>query len=210
MSKKTRAFLAGFSVCCATIVGAHAAGMDDVNRSLMRGDGASAISALRPLAEKGDPQAQTLLGLMLSIGQGVAKDPKEASQWYLRAAEQGSVQAQHNLADMYADGVGVEKDYKKAALWYAKAAERNDFDAQYKLGGLYELGSGVQKSTVIAYALFSLSASTNPDQGNPAAKDLQRLSSQMKASEIDAAKKLESELSKPAYFRQALDKHLNK
>ena len=48
-------------------------------------------------AEQGDAEAQSVLGLMYSLGLGVPQDSQEAVKWYRRAAEQGNAGVQSNL-----------------------------------------------------------------------------------------------------------------
>ncbi len=47
-----------------------------------RGDYATALRELRPLANQGDADAQHNLGLMYYKGQGVAQDQAVAVKWY--------------------------------------------------------------------------------------------------------------------------------
>ena len=95
------------------------------------------------LAEEGDVSAQTLLGHMYRVGDGVPQDDAEAARWFRRAAERGDASAQYNLGDMYFDGEGVPRDHAKAAEWYRRAAEQGHASAQFGLGVLLEYGSGV-------------------------------------------------------------------
>ena len=67
--------------------------------------------------------AQSNLGLMFEIGQGVNQDYKAAFKWYKRAADQGNADAQNNLGFMYLQGLGVTQDYKVALKWYKLAAD---------------------------------------------------------------------------------------
>ena len=52
-----------------------------------RGDYATALQLLRPLAEAGDANAQFHLGRIHLGGRGVAKNETEAAQWFRRAAD---------------------------------------------------------------------------------------------------------------------------
>ena len=54
-----------------------------------RGDYEAALKELRPLAQEGDPAAQTNLGMMYDFGFGVPQDDKEAVRWYRLAAAAG-------------------------------------------------------------------------------------------------------------------------
>jgi len=83
-----------------------------------------ALALLKPLAERGNPQAQYRLGMLFDQGLGVAKNLVEASEWYRKAAVQGYALAQYNLGDMYYKGEGVPKDSTMAASWYRNAAEQ--------------------------------------------------------------------------------------
>ena len=54
-----------------------------------RGDYATALRELKPLAENGVPRAQFYLGVMYAKGQGVPQDYTEAVRWYRLAADHG-------------------------------------------------------------------------------------------------------------------------
>ena len=69
-----------------------------------RGDFATALRELTPLAEQGHAGAQTFLGVMYREGQGVPQDDKTAVKWFTLAAEQGKARAQYNLGVMYRKG----------------------------------------------------------------------------------------------------------
>ena len=104
------------------------------------GDYVTALREWQPLAEQGDADAQYMLGLMYSKGQGVPWDDKAAMQWYRRAAEQGYAGAQAELGLMYYHGRGVPKDEKAAVQWYRRAAKQGHADAQFHLGWIYYYG----------------------------------------------------------------------
>ena len=87
-----------------------------------RGDHATALRELRPLAEKGDARAQEILGVIYAAGQGVPKDHAEAMKWFRKAAVQGDAAAQNALGFMYAAGRGVPQDYVLAHMWFSLAA----------------------------------------------------------------------------------------
>lgn len=75
------------------------------------------VASMRPAAEKGYPEAQFQLGLTYHLGQGVAKDDREAVRWFGLAAEQGLAEAQFLLGVSYYRGEGVAKDRLRAYLW---------------------------------------------------------------------------------------------
>ena len=126
------------------------------------------VAQLTAKAEKGDAQAQFLLGRAHAIGDGVPKDAVEAAKWYRHAAEQGNAIAQNNLGAKYAAGVGVPKDFAEAVKWWRKAAGQGLAAAQHNLGVSYENGDGVPKDYVEAYKWANLAAA----QGNANGKKL--------------------------------------
>ena len=87
-----------------------------------RGDYATALKEWRPLAEQGEARAQTNLGVMYRLGEGVPQDDTEAVRWYRRAAEQGHTKAQFKLGAMYFMGRGVPQDDVQAHMWLNLAA----------------------------------------------------------------------------------------
>ena len=106
-----------------------AAPSDDALVALARGDYATALKIIRPLAAKGEAWAQFNLGLMYNIAQGVTQDYAAAMSWYRKAAEQDDAYAQTNLGVMYYSGRGVPQDYVQAHMWWSLAAAKGDADA---------------------------------------------------------------------------------
>jgi len=107
---------------------------------------AVSIEALRARAERGDAEAQFMLGERYFLGKGVPQNEKEAAKWYHLAAEQGHAQAQYELGVMYDNGQGVPQNDKEATKWFRLAAEQGIAEAQYNLGVMYELGEGVPQN----------------------------------------------------------------
>ena len=93
---------------------AAAADMAAGREAYQREDYAAALNQWRPLAERGNAEAQTNLGVLHNHGQGVARDRVAAAKWYLKAANQGHAQAQTNLGVMYYHGQGVAQDFSEA------------------------------------------------------------------------------------------------
>ena len=74
------------------------------------GDYAKALSIWKPLAEKGDTQAQRGMGKLYEKGRGVDRDFATAIKWYRPAAEKGDAESQYRLSVAYGWGLGgVEK-----------------------------------------------------------------------------------------------------
>ena len=96
-------------------------------------------------AEPGAAQAQYEEGRRFWNGAGVDQDPKQAADWFDRAARQGRAAAQCALGLCYERGDGVEQDMWQAAAWYQWAAQQDDVEAQLHLSECYEKGRGVPK-----------------------------------------------------------------
>jgi TPR repeat protein len=112
----------GFKIAVAMLIlaagfaGSVAAGpLEDGVAAGQRGDYATAMQRLRPLADQGNAIAQVSLGLMYSEGQGVQQDYAAALSWYRKAADQGLAIAQVYLGTMYAIAQGVPQNYAEAA-----------------------------------------------------------------------------------------------
>lgn len=89
-----------------------------------------------PLAERGDPSAQTYLGFMFETGRGVPQNYTEAAMWYHRAAEQGDSLAQYSLGLLYDRGQGVPRDIVEASKWLnlaTAAAPRKAREARQRI-----------------------------------------------------------------------------
>ena len=143
-------------------------GFDEGFQAFISKEYAKALAEFRPLAIKGNAQAQRFLGVMYRRGNGVPRDGKQAAGWYLKAAGQGDGLAQSALGEMYEDGEeGVQRDEAAAADWYRKAAEQGIARAQNFLGGMYFDGrGGLPKDDDRAVILFRKAA----EQGNVSAQ----------------------------------------
>src|SRR5262245_53991998 len=67
-----------------------------------------------PLAERGEPKAQSGLAYLYLNGLGVIQDFELALYWYTQAAEQDEPEAQAYLGSFYTTGFGVERDLVQA------------------------------------------------------------------------------------------------
>jgi uncharacterized protein len=152
--------------------GTAAADYQDGLDAVKRGDYATALQELRPLAEQGHAVAQALVGAAYSEGLGVAKNDKEAVKWYRLAAEQGLAFAQSNLGIIYASGTGVLQNYVEAVKWFRKAAEQGDAKAQFKLGVFYALGSGGLPTDIELSYMWLNIAAANGDETSVEYRDM--------------------------------------
>ena len=90
------------------------------------------------MANNGDADAQFNLGRLYEYGRGVAKDPVQAQQWFLKAAQQKNADASYHLGFRYETGRGVRKDYTQALKWYRIAAKQGSDEASSYLEFEYE------------------------------------------------------------------------
>jgi TPR repeat protein len=174
-----------------------AAHIEAGNAAYEKGNYHTALQLIRPLAEEGDPRAQSMLGLLYYRGRGVPQDDAQALKWFRSAAEAGDALAQLNLGVMYADGRGVPQDNKEAANWYRRAADQGNPQAQYNLGLWYAQGEGGRPDKVRAHMWFNLAAARFPpsDSRSRAAAVTSRdaVASNMTAEEIAQAQRLARE-----------------
>ena len=116
MKVKTRAIAYGLAVCLftQTTVGGP---LEDATAAADRGDFATALRLIKPLADQGDAKAQFHLGTMYENGQSVPQDYGASVKWYRKAADQGDAAAQSNLGLMYGAGKGVPRNFVLAYMW---------------------------------------------------------------------------------------------
>ena len=94
---------AAFILSCVSgslISSAQAGPWEDGMAAYNRGDYVPAIRLFRPLAEKGNPKAQSVLGVMYRRGQGVARNSAHAFVWLTLAAARGDARAKSELRDV--------------------------------------------------------------------------------------------------------------
>ena len=135
-----------------------AAPTDKAAAAMQKGDFKTALKELDPLAARGDPNAQFMLGMLHDAGKGVPQDPARAAMWYRKAAEQKHLIAQMFLGVFYHSGQGVKQDYKEAARWFRAPADSGYDHAQFYLGWMYASGQGVKKNEDVAIQWLSRAA----------------------------------------------------
>lgn len=167
-------------------VDAMAQDFSKIRSAWLANDYVTMLGELRPLAEQGYPEAQTLLGTAYREGAGVPKNDAEAAKWYTKAATQGYSKAQFNLAVAYANGGGVAKDYSKAAHWYLLAAKQGDENAQFNLAMMYGKGEGLPVDVIAAHMWMNISTQNGHVRG---LKGLGIIERQIGPSDIEEAER---------------------
>jgi hypothetical protein len=84
----------------ALVSSAWAGPWEDGMAAYNRGDYVPAIRLFRPLAEQGNPKAQSVIGTMYRKGQGVAKNSARAFMWFSLASKRGDAKAKAELHEV--------------------------------------------------------------------------------------------------------------
>ena len=127
------------------------AGIDAWQRS----DYAGAVTIWRPLAEKGDADAEFNLGQAYRLGRGVATNLAAAKTWFERAANQGHLDAETTLGLL----LFQNSDQADGLKWLKKAAERGEPRALLVYGTALVNGDSVTQDPVLGYAYVSRASS---------------------------------------------------
>lgn len=152
--------------------GARAETFADGLMSYFMNDYAVAAKILQNHAERGNLDAQVLLGTMYEKGEGVARNMREATKWWKKAADRGKAEAQYKMGNIYENGKGVSRDLREAIKWYRRAAEQENTKAQRALAYAYSKGYGVAKDNKEAAIWWGKAA----QQGDPHAQCILALS----------------------------------
>jgi cell division protein FtsN len=136
------------SLAAAPVLADVKAGVD----SWTAGHYAAAVQQWRPLADKGDADAQFNLAQAYKLGRGVPVDLGKAEALYGKAAAQGHVQA----SDTYGLLLFQRGERAQAMPYIRSSAARGDARAEYILGLAHFNGDVVEKDWVRAYALVSM------------------------------------------------------
>jgi len=126
------------------------AGIDAWQRS----DYSGAVAIWRPLAEKGDADAEFNLGQAYRLGRGVATNLAAAKTWFERSASQGHVDAETTLGLLLFQN-GEQPDGLK---WLKKAADQGEPRALLVYGTALVNGDSVTQDPVLGYAFVSRAA----------------------------------------------------
>ena len=113
------ALRAALAAALLTFAGAApaAAGFNEGVIAAQNGDWETALREWLPLAEEGNPGAQSNIGDLYAHGLGVEKDHAEALRWHRLAAAQGIGKSQLFVGLALASGNGVERDPVEGMMW---------------------------------------------------------------------------------------------
>jgi hypothetical protein len=145
-------------------------GMDAYDRK----DYATALEQFKLNWSKlGWPESGLMLGVMYLQGQGTARDPKQAAEWFDKVAynritnddkviwdpknpefKSAMVEASLSLANLYMQGKGVKQDIRQSYKLYERAAELGYVPAMATLARMNYSGIGVSKDPKKALKLY--------------------------------------------------------
>lgn len=117
-------------------------------------DYAGAVAIWRPLAEKGDADAQFNLGQAYRLGRGVPINLALAKGWFEKAAASGHLDAQTTLGLLlFQNG-----DQPSGLKWLKQAAEKGEPRAQLVYGTALYNGDGVTQDRMLGYSYVNRAA----------------------------------------------------
>ena len=149
-----------------------------------------AVRNWRPLADRGDQDAQFNLGHAYRLGRGVPQNMNLAEQWYERAARAGHVEAQA----MYGLILFQNGRRQEAMPFVQGAAERGDARAQYVYGTALFNGDAVARDWPRASAYMSRAAAQGLPYAQSQLAEMERhLSDQDRSRGAQLARALESQ-----------------
>lgn len=121
---------------------------------------AKALNLYKVAAQRGDAEAQFVVGGMLFKGLGTDPDKKEAFKWLLQAAKQNerTPESMQIIGSMYLRGNGVPQSYIEAKKWLIPAAEANNLAAITDLAFIYYNGLDGQSDLPRALELYTKAA----------------------------------------------------
>lgn len=178
-----------------------------------RADYAGAVAIWRPLAEKGDADAEFNLGQAYRLGRGVPTNLAAAKTWFERAAGQGHVDAETTLGLLlFQNG-----DQAEGLKWLKKAAERDEPRAQLVYGTALVNGDSITQDPVLGYAYVSRAAAqglqpaketldqldqilpiADRKRGSAIARDIARLAFASNATASNAPKPVQTAKARPS------------
>jgi uncharacterized protein len=154
-----------------------------------RADYSGAVAIWRPLAEKGDADAEFNLGQAYRLGRGVPTNLAAAKTWFERSASQGHVDAETTLGLLlFQNG-----DQSEGLNWLKKAAQRDEPRALLVYGTALVNGDGVTQDPVLGYAYVSRAAAQGLE---PARQTLAQLDQLLPVADRKRGSEIASQLSK--------------
>jgi hypothetical protein len=109
------------------------------------------IIELRPLAEKGDHDAQAELGARLIAAPVQHRNFSEGLKWLMELAKAGLPEVEFNIGTSFLLGYSGKADPESALPWLEKAAAKKHLSAMRNVGLMYMYGNGCAKNEPLGY-----------------------------------------------------------
>jgi hypothetical protein len=165
-----------------------ATGDDAAYTAFDQGQYLTALKLAQAAADRGEPQANTLIARIYTEGLGVQKDDRKAFAYYKRASDMGDIQGTFALGMSYAEGRGVKKDRMLAAELFEKAALTGQPEANYNLGLLFLKGDGKPQNPIRAFQHIRYAAERGIAQAQYDLAELYQTGTGVDANALEAAK----------------------
>src|SRR5438045_9708289 len=115
-------YLFAFALLCAVAAPAATQSVKAGIEAWQRADYSAAVAIWRPLAERGDADAQFNLGQAYRLGRGVPINLSQARTWFERAAGTGHLDAETTLGLL----LFQTADQAQGLKWLRQAAEQGE------------------------------------------------------------------------------------
>ncbi len=129
-----------------------------VDKQLTKG-----LIIIREVAEEGRSSAMLYLGEWAISAENPNQNPREAAEWFYKAAIDGSAEGKIRLAERYLKGHGMPLSHVRGCYWLENAAEKGSSEAMYN-AGLAWAEKNDENSRSIAYIWLFLAAQFGSEQ----------------------------------------------
>jgi uncharacterized protein len=165
-----------------------------------RGDFSAAVKEWRPLAIKGDADAQFNLAQAYRFGRGVPLDMRQAEEWYRKAATQGHFQAEDNLGlIMFQNG-----NTQAAMPIIERSANRGEPRAEYVYGTALFNGELVQQNWPRAYAYMTRASASGLSSASAALAQMdQHIPLEQRQQGLTISRQLEAQAGRAKFAQNA-------
>ena len=123
-------------------------------------------------AERGDADAQRVVGDFYLRGIGVERSTDEAKRWLNASIDQGNTAAMVLLGGHILENPYNAMEYPYAVELFARAAAKGNTDAEYNLGVCLRRGLGVEQDFAAAEQIYRAAAEKNHVSAQLALGDL--------------------------------------
>lgn len=119
---------------------------------------AAMVTMVKPVAERGEPKAQSMMGMLVADGSVVDLKPDASVAWFKAAAAQGEPYALWAYGRALEEGHGVPKNPEEARRMYGLAWEKGSTFAAHRLGTIFFRGNNVKRDIPEGIRWYKLAA----------------------------------------------------